>query len=311
MRADKMTLRSIGVAIPCLNEEKTIAKVIRDFRQAAPSAKIYVFDNGSTDSSAKIAANEGATVVTVPIRGKGAVVNRMFEVIDEDICVMVDGDDTYPASELGRLLEEFDKANADMLIATRLGDFQKAAFRRFHLFGNHVISGLVSVLFSVRVTDILSGYRIMSKRFFKTVPLRSIGFQIETELTLQALAKRFVIYQTPVPYRARIDGSESKLNSFSDGALIFTAIFLILKDYRPLAFFTGLSAVLAASSIAIGYTPVYDYILHRYVFHVPLAILAASVGIISVISMFCGLILDTLSKYHSDNFEVWKKSIKR
>jgi hypothetical protein len=197
-----------------------------------------------------------------------------------------------------------------MVVGTRLSSFGGQSFRRFHLFGNRMMSWIISRLFGIRLTDVLSGYRVFSRDFVKSVPLASQGFEIETELTLQAAAKSFRVVEHAVPYGSRPEGSTSKLNTFSDGYIILRTIFAICKDYKPLMFFLTLSFVLALASIACGLPPILDYYHTRFVTHVPMAILAAGIGITSVIFFVVGVMLDTLSKYHNENFVMHRRLIR-
>jgi glycosyltransferase involved in cell wall biosynthesis len=301
----------VAVLIPCLNEEMSIGKVVRDFRCALPGAMIFVYDNNSTDKTASIAQEMGATVIYAPRQGKGRVVKQMFAEVEADIYVMVDGDDTYPASSAASLIAEFQANGADMVVGVRMSTFTENSFRRFHRLGNHLIAKLISYLFSANVTDVLSGYRVFSKDFVKSVPLQSNGFEIETEITLQALAKDFVIKEVLIPYGERPEGSHSKLSTFADGYLVLRAILMIFKDYKPLTFFSLLSVLLFLATVVTGIWPIIDYISFRYVYHVPLAILASATGILSTQAFSIGLILDTICKYHHDNFELMRRVLKK
>lgn len=302
-----MSYERIAVMIPCLNEEKTITKVVNDFKVVLPHSDIYVFDNNSIDGTSKCAGEAGAIVVHSPNRGKGNVVKHMFEEIDADIYVMCDGDDTYPSSAAIELINALKESDAGMIVGSRLQQHMPGSFRLFHKAGNWLVKILVSKLFSIRVTDVLSGFRVFSREFVKSVPLKSKGFEIETELTLQAITKNFAIKEIPVHYGLRPEGSYSKINTFSDGVLIIKAIIMILKDYKPLLFFSILAALFFLTSLGTGFMPIRDYITTRYVSHVPLSILAASCGIMSAIMISIGLILDTISKYQHENFLLFKK----
>ncbi|MFH1755401.1 MAG: glycosyltransferase family 2 protein, partial [Candidatus Latescibacterota bacterium] len=233
--------KKVAVLLPCYNEEVTIGKVVGDFRNALPFASVYVFDNNSSDQTAGNAAKAGAIVVYSPRRGKGNVVKHMFREVDADIYVMADGDDTYPADMAGTLIEALEESGVDMVVGTRLAHHDKKAFRAFHGFGNTLISKLISLLFSSSLTDVLSGYRVFSRHFARTLYLTAGGFEVETEMTLQALVKNCFIKEIPVRYSSRPEGSESKLNTFSDGLMICKGMFLIFKDYRPFVFFSALS----------------------------------------------------------------------
>ena len=301
----------VAVLIPCLNEEKTVGKVVGDFRRTLEGARVMVFDNNSTDDTAAIAERHGATVVRAPRQGKGNVVKQMFDQIEAEVYVMVDGDDTYPADAASQMIAEFRKGGVDMLVGVRQASAEELAYRRFHRFGNRLVAGLISRLFSVRVTDVMSGYRVFSKEFVKSVPLKSAGFEIETEMTLQAAAKDFVVKEMPVHYGHRPEGSFSKLNTYSDGFLVLKIIFLIFKDYKPLVFFTSLSVLLLLVTVATGAASIRDYIETGQVYHLPSAVLATGTGVLAALSFSIGLILDTLSKYHNENFQLLRRLVKK
>jgi len=301
----------VAVLIPCYNEEITVAKVVVDFKTSLPGARVLVFDNNSSDRTALFAKNAGATVLHAPLQGKGNVVRQMFDQVDSSVYVMVDGDDTYPASAAPQLVTEFRKSGVDMVVGARVVSFEEDSFRRFHKLGNRLVAGLVSKLFSTRVTDILSGYRVLSRSYVKTVPLMSQGFEVETEMTLQALAKNFVIKEIPIQYGPRPEGSYSKLSTFSDGFLVLKSIFIIFKDFKPLVFFLLLSMLLFVITILAGIPPILDYLETRWVYHVPLAILATGAGILSALSLSIGVILHTISKYHNENFEMMRRLLNK
>ncbi len=297
----------VAVVVPCFNEDLTVAKVVTDFTRALPGAQVLVYDNNSTDKTAVMARDAGAVVCHAPHQGKGNVVRQMFDEVDAQIYVMVDGDDTYPAAAATELIAELLKTGADMVVGVRMVSFSAGSFRRFHQLGNHLVAGLISRLFSAKVTDVLSGYRVFSRAFVKTVPLMSPGFEIETEMTLQALTKRFVIREVPIVYGQRPPGSRSKLDTWSDGFLVLKSIGMIFKDYKPLLFFSSLSGILLLVTLAAGLTPIVDYIRSRYVYHVPLAILAMGAGIMSALSLTIGLTLHTISRYHNETFELLRR----
>jgi glycosyltransferase involved in cell wall biosynthesis len=231
----------IAVAIPCYNEELTIGKVIRDFRQELPMADIYVFDNNSTDRTADLARRHGAIVVREKRQGKGCVMQSIFEKIDADIYVLADGDDTYPAEEVHKLLEPIINEEADMTVGTRLEHATDSSLKRLHQFGNRLLTATLNMVFKSKFRDILSGYRVFNRVFAKNVPLIMPGFETETELTLQALEKGFVIKEVPVTYRNRPNGSNSKLRTWADGYRILLTIAILLRDHRPLYFFSSLA----------------------------------------------------------------------
>lgn len=293
---------SIAVIIPCFNEELTIAKVVGDARAALPSATIYVFDNRSSDQTAKCAREVGATVITSPLRGKGNVVRHAFRVVDADVYVMVDGDDTYPMEQAHELVQAIVTGGFDMAVGTRLTEYSETAFRKFHLFGNRFLSKTVSSFFGEEIRDMLSGFRAFSRAFVEEVPLNSVGFEIETDLTLQAISKGYAICEMPISYRNRPEGSHSKLKTFDDGFLILKFIFRLIRDYRPLQFFSFLAVICVALGIASGWAPVRDFLLHSYVYTVPRAILAASLMLLGTVLFGVGLILDSQNRHFAEQF---------
>jgi glycosyltransferase involved in cell wall biosynthesis len=296
--------KTIAVLLPCFNEEVTIGKVVRDFREAVPEATVYVFDNNSTDRTAGIAREAGAVVVPSPRQGKGNVVQHMFRVVDADLFLMADGDDTYPAAHARELLEAVASGAADMAVGARLTHHDDAAFRPLHGVGNNMISGLIARLFKTRVTDVLTGYRAFHRHFVRTLYLRSGGFEIETEMTLQAIVKNHTIREIPIHYGSRPEGSISKLNTFSDGIHVVKSIFLIFKDYEPLAFFSVLAGICLVLGLVAGWFPINDFVETRYVSHVPLALLAAALEILAVLFFGIGLILNAITKFHIENQEL-------
>lgn len=292
--------KQLAILIPCYNEAPTIAKVVGDFQREFPESTIFVFDNRSTDGSGKIASSAGATTIYSPKRGKGNVVQHMFDHVEADYYLMVDADDTYPASAGKDLVKAFETAGADMVVGMRLGGDQKKAFRPTHKAGNQFVAWLISTLFSYKVTDVLSGYRVFSRDFVKYAFLRSEGFEIETELTIQCLSRGFKIIEVPVPYRARPAGSVSKLNTYLDGAAIIKAIFLILKAQRPGFFFAIMGSIAFIAGLLTGWTPILDYIRDGYVYHLPLAVLAAALEVISVLCFAIGLVLGHITRLHNE-----------
>jgi glycosyltransferase involved in cell wall biosynthesis len=295
--------------IPCYDEALTIGKVVADFARELPAARILVFDNASTDGSGEIARGAGAEVIVSPLRGKGNLLRQVWQVVDADVYVLVDGDDTYPASAVQELILRFERDRLDLLIAARLERSERGAFRPFHRLGNATISRLTSLLFRTRLTDVLSGYRILSRALVDVVQLRTAGFEVETEMTLQALSKRLAVGEMPVDYGPRPAGSFSKLSTWSDGFLILRCIFLLFRDYKPLVFFSGLAALLALASLVSGIAPVRDFVDTGYVLHVPRAILAAGLGVLAVVCLTAGLILGTISRLHEETTELWKRHL--
>ena len=288
---------SVAVVIPCYQEAASIGKVVADFRRELPDATVYVFDNNCTDGTAQIAAKAGAIVVREKRQGKGFVVASMFDQIDEDLLVMVDGDDTYEAGFIHKLMEPILRGDADMTVATRLSDHADKSFRPLHVFGNQSVCGIINWMFRAQVSDIFSGYRVFTRAAAKQIPITARGFDVETELTLQALYRGMVIQELPAPYRARGEGSFSKLNTFSDGFRVLLKLFLILKSYKPLTFFGGISLILIALGLVVGSLPVYDYLTdpNHFVHRVPSAILAAALVMLAFFSLGLGLILNSVN----------------
>jgi glycosyltransferase involved in cell wall biosynthesis len=287
---------SVAVIIPCLNEEITIAKVVRDFRAALPHANIYVFDNGSTDRSTEVARGAGAVVMREKRPGKGFVVQSMLRRVDADYYLMVDGDDTYAAAGAEKLLAPLIADEADMAVGSRLSTYSRGSFRSLHVFGNRMMTGLVNRIFNTRITDMMSGYRAFTREVAKSVPVLSSGFEVETELTLRVLDRGFVIREVPLPYRERPEGSVSKLRTFSDGLRVIASILNITRTYRPLAFFGAIGLFFFLAGLAAGIPTIVEFIQIRYVTHVPLAILATGCMILSFLSGAIGLVLSTIGR---------------
>ncbi len=296
----KLTGLKTAVLIPCCNEEVAIGKVIDKFRQELPSAVIYVFDNCSTDATATVAAEHGAVVMKEPRKGKGFVVESMFDRIDADLYVMVDGDDTYPADYAKKLLEPVIAEDADMVVGARLAGYTDKSFRPLHVFGNNLVRWLVNWAGNAKLTDIMSGYRAFNRRVVERIPVVSSGFEIETEMTIQMLYYRLRIVEVDVPYQPRPTGSESKLRTFSDGFRILWKIFSLFRAFKPLTFFGGLGLILLVLGLLAGILPIYDYLTDHYVYHVPLAILATGLIILSGSCIFLGILL------HALNWRFWE-----
>jgi glycosyltransferase involved in cell wall biosynthesis len=284
-----------AVLIPCFNEEPTIEKVVRDFRRELPDATIYVYDNNSSDLTAAVARSAGAVVRHEKRQGKGWVISSMFEQVEADLYLLVDGDDTYPAEKAHQILSPLLEGKADMVVGTRLEDFSDQSFRPFHLFGNRVTVRLVNMLFKSDLKDIMSGFRGFNADFVRKVPVVSRGFEVETQMTLQALYYGFVIAEVPIPYRRRPEGSQSKLRTFSDGLKTMLTIFDIFKAYRPLLFFFILGAILACTGMLVGSVPVLEYFETGKIARFPSAILASGIMVISVICVAIGMILDAIN----------------
>jgi glycosyltransferase involved in cell wall biosynthesis len=285
---------SVAVIVPCFNEEAAIAKVISDFRAALPTATVYVYDNNSTDRTSEVATAAGAVVRKEFRRGKGNVVRRMFQDIEADVYVMVDGDDTYDASVAPRLVDRLLDEHLDMVVGRRIETHQ-AAYRAGHRLGNRVLTGLVASLFGAQIVDMLSGYRVFSRRFVKSFPSFSREFEIETELTVHAMQMRMAVAEVDTNYKERPPGSTSKLRTFRDGWRILMTITNLVRNERPLLFFMLLAAVFALAAIILGIPVVLDYVHTGLVPRFPTAILASALMVISVISMATGAILDLVA----------------
>lgn len=270
-------------------------QVVHDFRHYLPTAIVYVYDNGSSDETAQVARDAGAQVFSEPLIGKGNVVRRMFADIEADIYVMVDGDGTYDASSAPRLIQYLVKNGLDMVSCARVSS-DSAAYRPGHRLGNRVLTGLVARVFGNRLTDMLSGYRVFSRRFVKSFPALSTGFEIETELTVHALELRAPMGELCAPYVSRPRGSASKLRTIRDGLKILGVIVHLVKEERPLQFFCSGFCLLAASSIALGIPVVTQYFATGLVGRLPTAVLATGLMILAFLSLMCGLILDTVTR---------------
>jgi glycosyltransferase involved in cell wall biosynthesis len=295
MEATSSSKPTIAVLIPCYQEELTIGKVVADFKRELPEAVIYVYDNNCTDKTAENARKAGAIVRREKRQGKGFVVASMFEQVDADIMVMVDGDDTYEASAVHALLEPVLKGDADMTVATRLHTYSDNSFRPFHVFGNKMVCGAINWMFKASISDIFSGYRAFTRESAAQIPIIAAGFDVETELTLQALYRGQIIKEMSAPYRARPEGSFSKLSTFSDGFKVILKMFLILRSYKPLTFFGLCSLALMFLGLVAGARPVYEYVTKSYVYAVPSAILAAALVLLSFLSLALGLILNSIN----------------
>lgn len=286
---------TIAVIIPCYNEEATIANVVRDFATVLPAAQVYVYDNNSTDKSVENARKAGALVRLEKQQGKGNVVRRAFADVDADIYVLVDGDDTYDAQSAPRLIAQLLNGPYDMINASRV-EKSEQAYRKGHRFGNWAISTMITVLFGKSFNDVLSGYRVFSKRFVKSFPALARGFEIETELTVHALQLRMPVAETQTPYKERPEGSVSKLNTFRDGFRILFTILYLLKEEKPLAFFSIISLVLMVAALILGVPVIEDFMKTGLVPRLPSAVLATGLVILSSLSITCGLILDSLTR---------------
>ncbi len=286
---------NIAVLIPCYNEALTIAQVVSDFRAALPASTIYVYDNNSTDATLAEAKRAGAITRTETRQGKGNVVRRMFADIDADVYVMVDGDATYHAPSAPALIEALIGQNRDLVNGSRV-ESHIAAYRPGHRFGNRLLTGLVGSIFGTQTTDMLSGFKVFSRRFAKSFPAHARGFEIETELMVHALELRMGVCEIPTPYAERPEGSLSKLRTFHDGFRILKIIGLIVKEERPFPVFGGAAALLALASLVLGGQVILEFAQTGLVPRLPTAILASALMIIAVLSLFAGLILDTVTR---------------
>lgn len=283
----------IAVLIPCHDEAATVGSVIRDFRAALPEAVIYVYDNNSSDATAALAEEAGAVVRRETLQGKGNVVRRMFGDIEADVYVLVDGDDTYHAAGVPEMVRMLVDDNLDMVTGKRESTDQ-AAYRPGHQLGNRVLTGLVARIFGTGVSDMLSGYRVMSRRFVKTFAAHSTGFEIETELTVHALEMRMAMAEVPGPYKSRPEGSESKLNTYRDGVMILRTIVNMVRDERPLLFFGSAAVVTLLLAIGLAGPVFIEYLETGLVPRFPTAILSTGLVLVAIIAFTAGLILDSV-----------------
>ena len=299
-------MEKIAVLIPCYNEELTIEKVIKDFRKELPEADIYVYNNNSKDRTKEIAIKNGAIVVDEYKQGKGNVVRSQFRDIEADIYVMVDGDDTYPAEFVHQLIEPVRNGQADMTIGDRLsnGTYQKENKRPFHEFGNNLVKTAINVLFDTKLKDIMTGYRVFNKRFVKNMPVLSPKFEIETEMSLYALDKKYIIKEIPIVYRDRPEGSSSKLNTVGDGIKVVKTIARMFKDYKPFKFFGLIALILFIIGLAIGIPVLVEFFKTAYITKVPSAILATGFMGLAAVSLQCGIVLDTITRQHKEDYEL-------
>jgi glycosyltransferase involved in cell wall biosynthesis len=286
---------AIAVLIPCYNEEKTVAAVVRDFRAVLPEASVYVYDNNSVDNSCREALSAGAEVRCETVQGKGWVVRRMFADIDADYYVLVDGDDTYDASMAPRMVTAAQEQRLAMLVGRRIHE-AAGAYRPGHVIGNKLFTSAVAWIFGRSFTDILSGYRVFSRAFVKSFPVFSGGFEIETELTIHALTLALPVSEMASTYRERPSGSNSKLNTYRDGARILLTIISLFKNEKPLAFFSALGVLCLGVALILAYPLFVTFLKTGLVPRFPTAILATGLGIYALIMFACGLILDTVTK---------------
>jgi len=287
--------RRIAVILPCRNEETAIAGTIASFKKVLPEATIHVYDNASTDRTAEVARASGALVGREPMPGKGNVVRRMFADVEADIYVIADGDDTYDAAVAPAMIERLLRDDLDMVVGRRQGE-SEALYRAGHRFGNRMLTGAVGLLFGDRFSDVLSGYRVMSRRFVKSFPALATGFEIETELSVHALELRMPIAELDCAYRARPAGSASKLKTYRDGFRILWTILILFKEVRPFEFFGLIALVLAALSVGLAVPVVLTFLETGLVPRFPTAILSTGIMLLAFLSLTCGLILHSLSR---------------
>ena len=287
--------RRIAVVIPCLNEEATIGLVVRKFRAVLPAAELYVVDNNSTDATERVAREAGATVLRETRRGKGHAVRKAFREVEADIYILVDGDDTYPAEEAPRLIQPIVDGDADVVVATRLGHDTRSEFRWVNRLGNRLLLGALNLVFGVRLTDLLSGYRVMTREYVKQAPVLASGFELETELSILAFEREFRTVEIPVRVRSRPEGSHSKIRVLGDGFRILSAILTLLRDYRPLSFFGGLGVLCAVLGLMPGIFVTIEF-LERGTVRIPTAVLATGLEVWAITLVLAGVILQALNR---------------
>ena len=297
---------SVAVLIPCYNEAVTIGKVVDDFHRVLPDATVYVYDNNSSDGTGEIAREHGAVVRCERRQGKGNVVRQMMRDIDADYYLMVDGDDTYPAEAAPELLAPLMADEADMVVGDRLsnGTYGEENDRAFHGFGNDLVRVLIKWIYGFEFSDVMTGYRAYNAVFAKTMPVLSPGFEIETELSIHAVDKRWRIAEVPIDYRDRPEGSESKLDTFSDGCKVLLMILSLFKDYRPLALFSWVALLFCVLGLVAGVSVVWEFAATGLVPKLPSALLAVALVFIGILSFTCGLILDPVVKGTRKQYEL-------
>ena len=300
-----MTNKKIAVLIPCYNESKTIAKVVADYKSALPEADIYVYDNNSSDGTDEIARKAGAIVRYERRQGKGNVIRSMFREIDADCYLMIDGDDTYPADNARQMCDFVLQGEVDMVIGDRLSStYFEENKRPFHNFGNSLVRTLINRLFHSNVKDIMTGYRAFSRCFVKHFPVLSRGFEIETEMTIHALDKNFLLKEVPIKYRDRPEGSVSKLNTYSDGFKVLMTIARLFRDYKPFVFFTSVFLLCLLIALGMDIPVIAEYLDTGLVPRFPTLIVSGVIATIGVMFFFCGIILEVITKKHKQLFEL-------
>ena len=299
------TMDKIAVLIPCFNEAQTISKVVADFKKVLPEAVVYVYDNNSTDNTTELAKAAGAVVRREYRQGKGNVIRRMFRDINAECYIMADGDDTYPADFAREMADRVLLKHVDMVVGDRLSStYFEENKRPFHNFGNTIVRNLINSLFKCEIKDIMTGYRAFSYLFVKTFPVLSKGFEIETEMSIHAVDKKLAVENVVISYRDRPDGSQSKLNTYSDGIKVLKTIFRLFKNYKPMQFFSGLALLLAAISM-VFFLPVFIDFLHTgLVDRMPTLIVSGFTMLAAIQSFFAGLILSTINQKNRQDFEL-------
>jgi len=302
-------MKKIVVGIPCYNEELSIRKVIEDFKRELPEAQIFVIDNNSKDKTAEIARNAGAQVFSEKKQGKGFAVQKLFRVFDGDILVLVDGDDTYPAESVKNLLEPVINEEAEMVVGNRIHKKNMKNFSRSHWLGNKFFIKILNVLFGgdIKIKDAFSGYRVFSRDFVNSVILLSKGFEIESELSIQAIENRLKIKEIDISYRLRVNGSSSKIKTIRDGVNILYVIISLFRDYKPLIFFFSISFVFLFFSILLGWYGVKDYFKTGMVYHFPSLFVSGFFAIASFVSFIAGLILSSIKRRYDEIISILKK----
>lgn len=304
-------MAKIAIIIPCYNEAISIKGVIEDCKKHLPQAEIYVCDNNSTDNTVEIVKNLGVTIKHEYRQGKGNVIRKMFREVDADCYILIDGDGTYPLDCVHQMCEIILKQDVDMVVGDRLSTtyFQKNK-RPFHNFGNRLVRFVINKIFHSHIRDVMSGYRVMNKFFVKSFPVLSQGFEIETEMTLHALDKKFNIKEIPVNYTDRQEGSFSKLNTFSDGFLVLKTIFMLFKDYKPFKFFSIIAFILLAFSIFL-FIPIFiEFLQTGKVPRYPTLIVSGVISTIALLMWVCGIILQTIVRKHNEIYEIILNRIK-
>ena len=304
-------MSKIAIIIPCFNEELTIANVISDCRKCLPQADIYVCDNNSKDDTAKIAKESGAIVMYETRQGKGNVIRKMFREVEADCYVVIDGDGTYSLKYAKQMCDMVIENNVDMVVGDRLSTtYFKINKRPFHNFGNKLVRFIINKIFRSNVKDIMSGYRVMSRFFVKSFPCLSEGFEIETEMTIHALDRKFTIKEIPIDYNERPQGSFSKLNTFPDGILVLKTIFMLFKDYKPFYFFSIVAFLLFIISMIL-FIPIFiEFLQTGKVPRYPTLIVSGAIATISIVMFACGIILQTIVRKHNEIYEIMLNQIK-